>query len=73
VRAGRLTGWRRWTLLGEGIYEVTLILVPLLFGAAGPSWVIEAGWQLCWVAVAVAALQQAARSPTSDGDGATRG
>ena len=60
VRSRTLTGWRRWSLLGVGLYQTTLILVPLLLGAAGPGWLVEAGWQLCWVGVGVAALQQAA-------------
>jgi hypothetical protein len=55
VRAGRLTGWRRWTLLGVGAYQTTLILVPVLLGAAGPSW---PAWQVCWVLVGVAAVRQ---------------
>jgi hypothetical protein len=59
VRAGRLTGWRRWPLLLEGVYETAVILVPLLALNWGPSWATEAGWQLCWVLVGVAALSQA--------------
>jgi hypothetical protein len=60
VRSGALRGWRRWSLLGAGLYQTTLILVPLLLGGAGPDWLVEAGWQLCWVVLGVAALQQAA-------------
>ena len=58
VHAGRLTGWRRWTLLVEGVYETMVILVPLLALNWGPSWATEAGWQLCWVLLGVAALTQ---------------
>jgi hypothetical protein len=58
VRGGRLTGWRRWTLLVEGVYETLVILVPLLVFGWGPSWATEAGWQLCWVLVGVAALTE---------------
>jgi hypothetical protein len=67
VRAGCLTGWRRWSLLGEGLYQTTLILVPLLLGAVGPGWLVEAGWQLCWVVVGGAALQQVAESRRVEG------
>lgn len=59
VRSGRWTGWRRWTLLGEGVYETVVILVPLLVANWGPSWATEAGWQLSWVMVGVAALIEA--------------
>lgn len=59
VRAGRMTGWRRWALLVEGTYETAVILVPLLAANWGPSWATEAGWQLCWVLVGVAALSEA--------------
>ena len=59
VYAGRLTGWRRWPLLVEGVYETLVILVPLLALNWGPTWVTEAGWQLCWVLLGVAALTQA--------------
>lgn len=62
VHAGRLTGWRRWPLLVEGVYETLVILVPLLALNWGPSWVTEAGWQLCWVLLGVAALSQARKS-----------
>lgn len=57
VRAARLTGWRGWTLLIEGVYETAFILVPLLVANWGPNWATEAGWQLCWVLVGVAALR----------------
>lgn len=53
-----MTGWRRWTLLVEGVYETGVILVPLLVLDWGPSWATEAGWQLCWVLVGVAALTE---------------
>ena len=66
VGAGRLTGWRRWTLLGEAVYQLALILVPLLLGAGGPGWAAEAGWQLCWLVVGVAAVQQPGPSPALD-------
>ncbi len=59
VRGGRWTGWRRWTLLGEGVYETLVILVPLLIANWGPSWATEAGWQLSWVIVGAAALIEA--------------
>ena len=55
MHAGRLTGWRRWTLLVEGVFETLVVLVPLLVLNWGPSWVTEAGWQLCWVLVGTAA------------------
>jgi hypothetical protein len=58
IRAGPLTRWRRWALLGLGIYQIGVILVPLLLGAAGPGWPAEAGWQLGWITVGVAAVQQ---------------
>jgi predicted ATPase/DNA-binding XRE family transcriptional regulator len=35
-----------------------LILVPVLLGAAGPGWPVEAGWQLGWFLVGVAASRQ---------------
>ena len=59
LRAGRWSGWRRWTLLGEGVYETLVILVPLLVANWGPSWATEAGWQLSWVLVGAAALTEA--------------
>ena len=59
LRAGRWSGWRRWTLLGEGVYETVVILVPLLVANWGPSWATEAGWQLSWVVVGAAALTEA--------------
>jgi hypothetical protein len=37
VRAGRLSRWRRWALLGLGVYQISVILVPLLLGAPGPA------------------------------------
>ena len=62
VHGGRWTGWRRWTLLGEGVYETLVILIPLLISNWGPSWATEAGWQLSWVIVGAAALVEA-RNP----------
>lgn len=64
VRGGRLTHWRRWALLGLGVYQIGVLLVPLLVAAAGPSWPAEAGWQLGWLAVGVAAAQQGRRIMT---------
>jgi hypothetical protein len=58
VRAGLLTGWRRWTILVEGVYQSAVILVPLLLGGPGPGWLSEAGWQVCWVVVGVSVLQE---------------
>lgn len=62
AHGGRWTGWRRWTLLTEGVYETLVILVPLLALNWGPSWATEAGWQLCWVMVGAAALAEARTS-----------
>ncbi len=62
VRAGRLTGWGRWALLLEGVYETLVILVPLLAANWGPSWATEAGWQLCWVLLGAASLTEASRT-----------
>jgi YD repeat-containing protein len=62
LRGGRLTGWRRWPLLVEGVYETLVILVPLLAWNWGPSWATEAGWQLCWVLLGAAALAQTRKS-----------
>lgn len=59
LRGGRWAGWQRWTLLGEGVYETVVILVPLLVANWGPSWATEAGWQMCWVIVGAAALTEA--------------
>lgn len=59
LRGGRWAGWRRWTLLAEGVYETFVILVPLLVANWGPSWATEAGWQLSWVIVGAAALTEA--------------
>lgn len=62
LHSGRWAGWRRWTLLGEGVYETLVILVPLLVANWGPSWATEAGWQLSWVIVGAAALTEARNS-----------
>lgn len=65
ARGGPLTRWRRWALLGLGLYQIGVVLVPLLAGAAGPGWPAEAGWQLGWAAVGLAAIQQGQRTITT--------
>ena len=55
VHAGRLTGWRRWTLLVEGVCRRWSSSFHCWSWNWGPSWVTEAGWQLCWVLVGPAA------------------
>jgi hypothetical protein len=58
VRGGMLTGWRRWALLGQALYQICVILLPILVWRSGPNWAAEAGWELGWVAVGVAAATQ---------------
>jgi hypothetical protein len=65
VRGGQLTGWRRWPLLGLGGYQIGVLLIPLLLAAAEPSWPAEAGWQLGWLTVGVAAVQHGRRTMTA--------
>ena len=57
VLVDRLPGWRRWTLLVQGLYMTFIVFLPLvIFNLDGPSWVVEAVWQLMWALVGVAAL-----------------
>jgi hypothetical protein len=57
VKARRLTGWRRWALLFQGIFQFVVVFLPIpLLKLDGPSWAAEAAWQLIWALVGVAAL-----------------
>ena len=65
VRAGRWSGWQRFTPLAVGAY-VFVVLIPVLIGSGGPPapaalWSI-AGWDLLWMLVAVSALSAAERT-----------
>jgi hypothetical protein len=77
VRGGPLTHWRSWALLGLGVYQIGVLLLPLVVAGAGPSWPAEAGWQLGWLTVGVAALQQGRRTmtvaPSADQKGTCHG
>jgi len=63
VRSGVWTGWRRWVVLGLGVF-VFAVLTPVLIAAGGPPapgalWAL-AGWDALWVLVAVAVLVETA-------------
>lgn len=63
VRSGVWTGWRRWVVLGLGVF-VFAVLTPVLIAAGGPPapgalWAL-AGWEALWVLVAVAVLVETA-------------
>ncbi len=64
VRSGAWLGWRRWVPLVLGVYTI-IVLIPVLIGSGGPPapaalWTI-AGWDVLWLAVAVAVLTRSAR------------
>jgi hypothetical protein len=63
VRSGVWTGWRRWVVLGLGVF-VFAVMTPVMIAAGGPPapgalWAL-AGWEALWVLVAVAVLVETA-------------
>ena len=67
VRAGRWSGWQRFTPLAVGAY-VFVVLIPVLVGSGGPPapaalWSI-AGWDVLWALLALSGLPAAERGMT---------
>jgi hypothetical protein len=63
LRAGRWTGWHRFTPVAVGGY-VFVVMIPVLIGSGGTPapaalWAI-AGWDVLWTLVAVSALTRTA-------------
>lgn len=56
VRARRLPGWRRWSVLAYALYYLIVLSLPVAISGQEPSMFAEVGWGLLWVGVGVAAL-----------------
>jgi hypothetical protein len=56
ARAGRLPGWRRWSLLVYALYYLVVLSLPIMISGQEPTMITEVGWGICWVIVGVAAL-----------------
>jgi hypothetical protein len=64
VRARRLPGWRRWSLLAYALYYSGALSLPVMVSGQEPTLVTEVGWGLAWLGVGAAALT----APSATGD-----
>jgi len=56
ARAGRLPGWRRWSLLVYALYYLVVLWLPVAVTGQPPTLLPEVGWGAVWVVVGVAAV-----------------
>lgn len=56
ARAGRLPGWRRWSVLVYALYYFIVLWLPVALTGQPPSMLPEVGWGLAWILVGVAAM-----------------
>jgi hypothetical protein len=56
ARAGRLEGWRRWSVLVYALYYLAVVWLPVVFTGRPPAMMPEVGWGLAWLFVGVAAV-----------------
>ncbi|WP_052668334.1 hypothetical protein [Nitriliruptor alkaliphilus] len=56
ARAGRLPGWRRWSVLVYALYYLAVLWLPVAITGQPPSMLPEIGWGLAWILVGVAAM-----------------
>lgn len=67
LRAGRWSGWARFSPLAVGLWMLVVVTPVLLTAGPPPAtaavWTI-AGWDLCWLLLGAAALTQTARTRT---------
>lgn len=76
VRSGVWAGWRRWVVLGLGVF-VFAVMTPVLIASGGPPapgalWAL-AGWEVLWVLVAAAVLVETAGASREVATAAGRG
>jgi hypothetical protein len=55
ARAGRLPGWRRWSVLIYALYYLVVLWLPVAVTGQPPTLVPEIGWGVAWILVGVAA------------------
>jgi hypothetical protein len=60
IRAGRWSGWQRFTALACGVY-VPVVLIPAFILAGGVSFPALTVWQLCFLALGIAMRAEPAR------------
>jgi hypothetical protein len=56
ARAGRLPGWRRWSVLVYALYYLVVLWLPVAVTAQPPTLMPEVGWGVVWIVVGVAAV-----------------
>ena len=56
ARAGRLPGWRRWSVLVYALYYLVVLWLPVAVTGQPPALLPEVGWGVVWVVVGVAAV-----------------
>jgi hypothetical protein len=54
ARAGRLPGWRRWSVLIYAVYYLFVLSLPVAVTGQPPTLLPEVGWGVAWVFVGAA-------------------